>query len=301
MSQPSLWQMLSHWRFDPFWIVLLLVCAWWYISSLRKLEATNPRVPHPRWKMWSFLAGLVLVAIATMSPLQHYGNIFLSVTFIGFIVISMVAPIFLLLASPLTLAFRVSSKPGRARLRWLYRNPVSTVLTYPLVSWLAFAVVTYVWQFSRLTEFAADNGAIRDIELGIMLFIGILFYIPALCADPVRWRMIFPLRIFYVFVEVTHKALFGGMFTAMSAVFHPEMAKAMPAWGPSPLFDQRLGVLIVSAVGNAVFITVIAFLVVRWVPYETRQGERIDKRLEKERLAADRKQAAMEQIFRRTV
>jgi putative copper resistance protein D len=294
--------MLSHWRFDPFWIVLLIVAAWWYISALRKLEATNPRVPHPRWKMWSFIGGLVLIAIATMSPMQHYGNVFLFMTFVGFIVISMVAPIFLLLASPLTLAFRTTdTQRGRARLRWLYRNPISTVLTYPLFSWLAFAVVTYVWQFSKLTEIAARNGAVRDIELLTMLFIGILFYFPALCADPVRWRMNFPLRIFYVFVEVTHKALFGGMFTSMSSVFHPSMAKAMPNWGPDPLFDQRIGVLIVSAVGNAIFITVIAFLVARWVPYETRVSARTDKRLEKERAAAERKQAALEQVFRRTV
>jgi cytochrome c oxidase assembly factor CtaG len=113
--------------------------------------------------------------------------------------------------------------------------------------------------------------------------------------------MNFPLRIFYVFVEVTHKALFGGMFTSMSSVFHPSMAKAMPNWGPDPLFDQRIGVLIVSAVGNAIFITVIAFLVARWVPYETRVSARTDKRLEKERAAAERKQAALEQVFRRTV
>jgi putative copper resistance protein D len=293
--------MLSHWRFDPFWIIVLIGAGWWYVHSLKKLEATNPRVPHPRWKMWSFLFSLVLIAVATMSPLQHYGNVFLFVTFIGFIVISMVAPIFFLLASPLTLAFRVSSKPGRARLRWLYRNQVSTVITYPLFSWLAFAVVTYLWQFSKLTEWAIENGAIRDIELLSLFAVGVLFYIPALCTDPVRWRMIFPLRIFYVFVEVAHKALFGGMFTAMSSVFHPQMAAAMPAWGPDPLFDQRLGVLIVSAVGNGIFITVIAFLVWRWVPYESRISARIDKRLEKERLAASRKQAAMEQIFRRSV
>jgi putative copper resistance protein D len=293
--------MLSHWRFDPFWIAVLLLAAWWYVNALRKLEASNPRVIHPRWKMWSFLSGLVLIGIATMSPLQHYGNVFLSVMFVGFIVISMIAPIFILLGSPLTLAFRVSTKPGRARLRWLYRNPVSTVISYPLFSWLLFAIVTYIWQFSRLTEYAIDNGAIRDIELGTLFLVGILFYIPALCTDPVRWRMIFPLRIFYVFVEVAHKALFGGMFTAMDSVFHPAMAKAMPAWGPSPLFDQRIGVLIVSAVGNAVFIAVIAFLVVRWVPYEARLTERVDKRLEKARIAAERKQAAMEQIFRRSV
>ena len=293
--------MLSHWRFDPFWIILLLAAGWWYVSSLRKLEATNPRVPHPRWKMWSFLFSLVLIAIATMSPLQHYGNVFLSVTFIGFLVISMVAPIFFLIASPLTLAFRVSGKPARARLRWLYRNRVSTIISYPLFSWLAFAIVTYLWQFSKLTEWAIENGAVRDIELLTLFFVGILFYLPALCADPVRWRMIFPLRIFYVFVEVAHKALFGGMFTAMSSVFHPQMAAAMPDWGPSALFDQRLGVLLVSAVGNGIFITVIAFLVWRWVPYEARISARIDKRLEKERLAETRKQAAMEQIFRRGV
>lgn len=293
--------MLSHWRFDPFWIVLILAAAWWYVSSLRKLEATNPRVKHPRWKMWSWFAGLLLVVIPTMSPLQHYGNIFLTVMFIGFIITSMMAPIFLLIASPLTLAFRTSGKRGRRRLRWLYRNRISSILTYPIFSWLAFAIVTYIWQFSDLTDWAVESGVVRDIEFASLLFVGVLFYIPALCADPTRWRMNYPLRVFYVFVEVAHKALFGGIFTALTSIFHKQIAANMPAWGPDPLGDQRLAILVVSALGNIVFITVIGFLVWRWVPYEARRTAIMDKRIEKERLAETSKQSAMEQIFRRGI
>ena len=33
-------------------------------------------------------------------------------------------------------------------------------------TWLLFAVVTYLWQFSALTEWAKDNAAVRDVQQG---------------------------------------------------------------------------------------------------------------------------------------
>nr|WP_133117634.1 cytochrome c oxidase assembly protein [Tepidiforma thermophila] len=90
----------------------------------------------------------------------------------------------LLLGAPLTLAFRVASPAGRRRLRALYRSRLAAVLTFPVFTWLLFAVLTYLWQFTRLTDLAAEHGLLRDFQLASLLLTGLLFWMPALAIDP---------------------------------------------------------------------------------------------------------------------
>ncbi len=57
----------------------------------------------------------------------------------------------------------------------------------------------------------------------------------AVAADPLRWRLPYPLRSLYVLVEMTHKGLFGGMFLSMTSVVHSDLAARAPAWSRSTL------------------------------------------------------------------
>ncbi|HMO96933.1 MAG TPA: cytochrome c oxidase assembly protein, partial [Tepidiformaceae bacterium] len=141
--------------------------------------------------------------------------------FTGFLVLTMIAPALILLGAPLTLAFRTASAPRRASLRRIYRSRLAAMITFPVFTWLLFAVVTYIWQFTALTDRAVENAFLRDAQQASSLAVGLLFWLPALAADPLRWRLAYPLRALYVFVEMTHKGLFGGMFLSMNNAMHP--------------------------------------------------------------------------------
>ena len=138
------------------------------------------------------MLGLALVFVATQSPLEHYGNQLLWADFGGMLLLTMIAPPLILLGSPLTLAFRASGPRGRARLRRLYRGRTARIVAMPIVSWLLFAVVTYAWQFMGITEDAAANVFVRDVQQLSLFAVSLLFWWPALCADPVAWRMNHP-------------------------------------------------------------------------------------------------------------
>jgi hypothetical protein len=156
---PGLWEILSNWSFDIAWTAALVVSGGWYLRATRTLAMSVPRVAHPGWRTLCFMVGLLLVAMAVMSPLHAYGNDLLWVNFSGFLVLSMLAPPLLVLGAPLTLAFRVADSGGRRRLRVLYRSRVAQLVTFPVAAWLLFAAVTYAWQFSSLTEVAARSGS----------------------------------------------------------------------------------------------------------------------------------------------
>jgi putative copper resistance protein D len=300
-SAPGIPEVLGNWSLNLPWIAIIAATAFLYFRAVRKAWATPVRVPHPRWKAWAFGLGLALLAIGVLSPIEHYGNQVLFADFLGFLFITMLAPPLLVLGSPLTLAFRVTGPVGRRRLRRFYRSGAMYILTFPVCSGLLFAFVTYLWQFSALTDIAARNEVMRFVQQFSLVIVSLLFWTPAMCADPVRWRVPHPLRALYVFVEMTHKALFGAMFLAMSRPVHTEMVSRMPAWAPGGLLDQRMAIVILWIGGNMVFLAVTGGIIVKWVAYEARNTARIDKRLEKERAEAKSKKAALEKVFERGV
>ncbi len=284
----------AGWTLDPFWLPLLAAAAALYGRAWR---AAGRR--HPAWSLASFGAGLIVVLIATVTPVEALGNRVLWVNFTGFLLLTMVAPPLLLLGAPLTLAFRAASPARRARLRRFARSRPVNALTFPVFTWLLFAVVTYLWQFTRLTDIAAASWPVRELQLATLLLVGLLFWLPALAADPIGWRMPYPLRALYVFVEMTHKALFGGMFLSMNTPMHAGFAERAPAWAPEPLTDQRIAIMVLWLAGNLLFVLALASIIIGWARYEARNQRRVDRRLALQREAERRRRAALEQVFQR--
>lgn len=297
---PGFGEVIAQFAFDAPWYGLLLAAAGFYAVAWFRVRVERPRVPPRVWQLVAFMLGLALIFVATQSPLEHYGNQLLWADFGGMLLLTMIAPPLLLLGSPLTLAFRVSGPRGRARLRRLYRGRTARIVAMPIVSWLLFAVVTYAWQFMGITEDAAENVFVRDVQQLSLLAVSLLFWWPALCADPVPWRMNHPLRVLYVAVEMTHKGLFGGMFLSLNTPVHETFAANTPAWGPSPMMDQRLAILVLWVGGSLVFLVALAAIAVSWIRYEARQSHRIDRRLEALREARRERARALGSVFERS-
>lgn len=298
-TAPGFAEVIAQFAFDAPWYGLLLAVAAFYAVAWLRVRSERPRVPPGRRRLAAFMLGLALIFVATQSPLEHYGNQLLWADFGGMLLLTMIAPPLLLLGSPLTLAFRASGSLGRARLRRFYRGRAMHIIAMPIASWLLFAVVTYAWQFTALTEEAAANVFVRDVQQVSLLAVSLLFWWPALCADPVAWRMSHPLRVLYVAVEMTHKGLFGGMFLSLNTPVHETFAASMPLWAVSAMTDQRLAILVLWVGGSLVFLVALAAIALGWVRYEARQSRRIDRRLEAQREARRERSRALGSVFDR--
>jgi len=300
-SAPGTAEILGHFTFDVPWIVAMVAAAVAYAVAWQHLAAQQPRVPFPAWKLASWMGGLACLATGVLSPLSHYGDELLSASFASFLFITMLAPPLLCWASPLTLAFRVVGKGGRRRLRGATRARIVRLLTFLPVPWLLFAVVTYLWQFASPAEWAAQNVYVRDLQQVTLFVVSMLFWFPALGADPMRWRAPYPARALYILVEMTHKALFGALFLSLQEPIHAWYAEQTPAWALSPLDDQVLAIVILWIGGNVVFIGCLAGLAARWVRQDAADGRRIDRRLAKQREEERRRKEALKRVFERGI
>lgn len=298
---PGLGEVLTHFAFDVPWIAALAAASALYTVGYVRARR-SPRLVQPQpSKLISFQLGIVALYIALLSPLEHYGNQVLWINFLAFLVLTMVAPPLILLGSPLTLAFQATGPAWRARLRSFWRCQCLRYLSFPVVSGLLFAVVTYVWQFSGLLTWAAENPYARDFQQVTLIAVSLLFWMPALAMDPMRWRLPYPFRGLYVLTEMVHKGLFGGMFLSASSPFHERFAANMPAWAPEPMTDQRFAIFVLWIGGNLIFLGTLVYIVAKWLEYEQRNQHRVDRRLALAREAEQRRKAALDRVFTKTI
>jgi cytochrome c oxidase assembly factor CtaG len=77
----------------------------------------HPANPVPRWRAWSWNAGLFVIFVALESPIGTYDTTLFSDHMVQHLLLIVVAAPLLVMAAPITLLLRVSS--GDVRRRWI--------------------------------------------------------------------------------------------------------------------------------------------------------------------------------------
>lgn len=151
-----------------FTLIALTVAGAVYIVG----AAGQRRRGHAAWPLArtvSWIAGLLAVAAVLVGPLGHAGGHDLTTHVLGHVVIGMVAPVLLVLGSPVTLARRTLEPVPLQRLGRLAGNPLTRALAFPVVA--AVLAVGGSWLLYTGTT-AADST--RDPALHSVVMIGFL-------------------------------------------------------------------------------------------------------------------------------
>lgn len=282
---PSFPSVLLEWRFDPTAIVPLVLVAALYAWAVRRVDAAHPGNRHPAHRTWLFMAGLVAIAVALTSPIEAYEGLLFSVHMIQHMLLELVAAPLLLAGAPITLALRVSSPRVRRGLLAVLQSRVVHVISFPVIAWVLFAAVNWGWHFSTLYDQALENELLHYFQHATFLGAALLFWWPAIGADPSPWRLPHPMRLFYLFLAMPQNSFLGVALLQTSTVLYPHYVTNGRTWGPSPLEDQHLGGVLMWVVGDMAFLAGMAVVVALWVRHEERRTSRLDARLAADRAA----------------
>jgi putative copper resistance protein D len=283
---PSFPSVLLEWRFDPTAIVPLVLVAALYAWAVRRVDAAHPGNRHPAHRTWLFMAGLVAIAVALTSPIEAYEGLLFSVHMIQHMLLELVAAPLLLAGAPITLALRVSSPRVRRGLLAVLQSRVVHVISFPVIAWVLFAAVNWGWHFSTLYDQALENDLLHYVQHATFLGAALLFWWPAIGADPSPWRLPHPMRLFYLFLAMPQNSFLGVALLQTSTVLYPHYVTNGRTWGPSPLEDQHLGGVLMWVMGDMAFLAGMAVVVALWVRYEERRTSRLDARRAAERAAS---------------
>jgi putative membrane protein len=219
--------MVDPWRIqaDPEWAAAIAIVALDYAVVVRALRRRGIDTAHLR--IASFTAGLVLIAVALLSPLEHIAlTSLLSVHLLQNVILADWAPPLLVLGlSPAMVAACERRRPVR-----LLTSPAFAI-AYWLAAW-------YVLHIPAVYGYALTHRWALGVEHLVFLTAGIAFWWPVL----VPGRMAPGPKLVYLF----------GAFVAAApvalalALTHPQYSfyvQAPRLWGISPLEDQQLGAI----------------------------------------------------------
>ena len=286
-AAPSFPGILFDWRPEPLILagVALAVAAWLWMS--RRVTRLHPLHPPSRWRSAAFFGGLAAIVLALVSPIEAYEGSLFSIHMLQHLILELVAAPLLIVAAPITLALRAASPPVRRQLLALLHSRIVAVVSFPLLAWVVFAAVNWGWHFSGLYDQALENPGLHDIEHLSFLLAALLFWWPVVGADPSRWRLPYPVRLFYLFLAMPQNSFLGVALMSAPVVRYPHYLSIQRSWGPSPLVDQNVGGMLMWVGGDVVFLLAMGLVVAAWVQQEDRRTARLDARLDAEAAARD--------------
>src|SRR5256714_4581929 len=181
------------WRADSLLTVFLVVAGGLCLYGGRRLRARGDHWPVAR-TLFFLAPGLGSIALATMSGLAAYDDTLLSAHMVQHMVLGMIAPIFLALGAPVTLALR--TLPGRPRkaLVAVLHSRVARVLAFPLVAYGFFVATPFVLYFTGLYRLTLADAWLHELMHVHFVAGGCPFFWPPAGLDPLPRRRPYPRR-----------------------------------------------------------------------------------------------------------
>jgi putative copper resistance protein D len=274
-------QLFAGWSVEWLPLITIAITAGVYLSGVvvlrRRGDAWSP------WRTVSFVGGgMGTLLIATQSALAAYDLTLLSAHMVQHMLLSMLAPIFMALGAPVTLALRTLPARGRGWLLAFLHSRFARVLTYPLVAGFLFIANPFVLYFTPLYEATLRHPWVHEWNHLHFVVVGCLWFFLIIGVDPLPNRMSYPMRMLAVFVTMPFHAFLGVTIMSANGLIAENWYTALErTWGVSPLADQRLAGGIIWGSGELVSLVVILALFVQWARDSDREARREDRRLDR--------------------
>jgi cytochrome c oxidase assembly factor CtaG len=232
----------GSWNLNPIVILVLLAAAVLYTRMYRRAGARSAASPPGAGHWLPYAAGLLILAVALISPLDSIGDRWLlSAHMLQHVLLTDIAPALLVLGLrspvlPLGLSRRalVAVAPGGRSGRVLAR------LTSPWLAIPLWTLATWVWAIPSVFDYTAQHPAIHAFEHATLFYTGLAMW----------WLIIDPLPRARLRPNGERLALLGFTrvasacvclpLTWLSATQYSLYASAPRAFGLSAIGDQQL-------------------------------------------------------------
>jgi putative membrane protein len=259
---------------------LLLLGAALYLGGVWKLRARGDY--WSPWRTASFLGpGLALIAYASMGGPGYYDDTVLSVHMIQHMLLMMVAPVFLALGAPVTLALRTLPRPGRRALMSVLHSRAARIVTFPLVGWGIYVASPFALYFTGWYRATLEHPWLHELMHIHFLLVGCLFFWPMVGIDPIPGRVSHPLRFLVVMSTLPFHAILGLAIYTMNELIAGDYYPSLHQAWLDPLEDQKVAGGLLWSSGEAVGLIMLLVIGIQWMHASEREAVREDRRLDR--------------------
>ncbi|MET3811329.1 cytochrome c oxidase assembly protein [Arthrobacter sp. UYEF3] len=277
---PQRW--LTEWRLDWLWVA---VAAFGLVSYVLGILKVRRRGDSWSWfRSINWVIGLVVLTFVTSGPPSVYGRVLFSAHMVDHMALTMVAPIFLVLGAPVTLALRAltarrdSSRGPREWLLVFVHSKFSQLVTHPLFAAANFAGSIVLFYFSDAFDYAMRDHVGHELMNLHFALTGYIFVLTMIGTDPLPRRAQYPMRLLLLLATMGFHAFFGvsimGGTGLLAADYFGNLGRT---WGPSALLDQQTGGAVAWGIGEVPTLLVAIGVAVMWSRSDARESKRTDR------------------------
>jgi putative copper resistance protein D len=274
----SLFEMFWPLEWLPFFTLVLAAAI--YLLGVRRL---NNRGDHwPLGRTISFVGGgLGSLFLAMQGPLAVYDTVLLWSHMVQHMVMTMIAPIFIALGAPITLALRaVNQKPREILLKVLHSRFVKFI-TFPLIAGAIYVLNPWLLYFTGFYELTLTNPLVHYFNHLHFIMVGTIWIFALIGIDPMP-RMGYPIRMLAVFVTLPFHAFLGVTILNENTHIAREYYEGLVRdWGPTVAADQQMAGGILWVAGDVVGLALFLVLMIQWSRASDREARRIDRDLDR--------------------
>ena len=267
---------ISRWVFDPFTVLAIGAAGSAYAAGLIRLRRTGRTMP--RGAAAAFFAGLAVLALALVSPVDAYADVSFSTHMAQHLLLTMLAPPLLALGAPITLALRAASARVGRRVSVALRSRAVTFLARPVVGWLLFVGVSYVVHLSPLFDAALRSNPVHAFEHVLWLSVAFIYWWPIVGRDPSPHPMRYPVRLLSLFLAMPAMSFLAVAIYTGSTPMYGTYASLPAPWGPAALASQRDAAVTMWFVGNLGFVLAMLVVAAAWKRDDDARQRRVEAR-----------------------
>jgi len=272
-----------HWSFDPFLVVALVVAAVHGRGLRRHLRAVaRAGRPTGPWlgQAALFWAGLVVLLISVMSPVDYWSYTYLSLHVVQHILISFIAPPLIVLGAPWvplllglplglrrwwgTVLQRTQPRHGNGgQPSWPTATAIRAFLAKPWVPVVGFNIVMVVWHLPGPFDWAESHRwAHIWLGHGSFFVLGVGLWLQVFGSYPFRPVFPPPMRVASL---VASNAVMVVVAMSMVMLTHDLYGWYSFRGGAAQQSDQQIAGAILWVCGEITFLPSILYTVMQWL------------------------------------
>jgi putative copper resistance protein D len=277
---------LEHW-WSGFWplewlpFISLVAGAVVYLVGVRVLRKRGDSWPFGRTLAF-VVGGMGTLFLSTQGPLARLDTVLLWTHMVQHMIMTMIAPIFIALGAPVTLALRTLPQTLRGLLLRLLHSRFVKVITFPLVAGAIYVLNPWLLYFTGYYENTLTNSLLHNFNHLHFVMVGSIWIFALIGIDPMP-RMGYPIRLLAVFVTLPFHAFLGVTIMNENTIIAREHYESLIRdWGPSVAEDQQLAGGLLWMAGDIVGLALFLVLMIQWSRSSDREAKRLDRELDRQ-------------------
>ena len=281
--KPNLSRIIWSYEPDALMIGILITMVALYVKGVMVLTKRGDKWPVGRTV--SFAVGIAVIDFATSGGLGLYAHFSFSYHMMAHMLLGMIAPIFLVLGAPMTLALRTlpqgrtSTERGvRGSLLTVLHSKVGGFFTNPIVALFIFDGSLFGLYF---TNFFGDlmQSHIGHLIMNLhFLGAGFLFFFVIIGVDPNPRKIPHLVQMVVLFAAMSIHAFFSVALMSTTTLIDQGYFKSLQTpWLTDLLGDQKLGGAIGWSMGEIPILIALVATFINWRRDDAREAKRIDR------------------------